>query len=176
SGLGHGRAPGRRKSQIHIDTSWSSASDSRPWLVCIAGRRRLRTCSDEEDEGRQARAVVVHGDTQILNPVIDPAELDSTKLRHLPHLPLHHLAQRILGPVHVAFRDVSAEIVVSEAVGDPRGDRLAFASTLLCEDTVGDRAHRAGLKGWREGGGPNRRIISRYYYLSGRRTGRGQRA
>src|SRR3989449_11401493 len=74
--------------------------------------------------------------------VVDSTELDPAQLRHFPHLPLHHLTERILGPVHVAFRDISAEVVVPEAVRDARGDRLAFPASLLGEDAVSDRAHR----------------------------------
>src|SRR3989441_11350970 len=99
-------------------------------------------CSDEKHERRKACAVVVHRDAQVLNPVIDPTELDPAELRHLPHLPLHHLTERILGPVHVAFRDVPSEIIIAESICDARRDRLAFPPSLLREHAVGDRTHR----------------------------------
>src|SRR3989454_1093027 len=99
-------------------------------------------CSDEKHERRKACAVVVHRDAQVLNPVVDPTELDPAELRHLPHLPLHSLPQRILGPMHVAFCDVPPEIIIAESVRDARGDRLALPPSLLREHAVGDRTHR----------------------------------
>src|SRR5207244_751088 len=131
-----------RASPTRIDTSSSSARASLLSRAYIAGRPRLRTCSGKKHERRQACAVVVHRDAQVLDSVVDSTELDPAQLRHLPHLPLHHLAKRILGPVHMAFRDVSAVVVVPEAVRDARGNRLALPASLLGEDAMGDRAHR----------------------------------
>src|SRR5438034_5456030 len=97
--------------------------------------------SHHEHEGREARAVVVHGDAELLDLVLDLLELDSAELRHLPHLPLEHLPQRPARPVHVAFRDVPAAPVVPEPVRDPRADHLPLAPPLLGEHAVRDRAH-----------------------------------
>src|SRR3989454_4691005 len=98
--------------------------------------------SHHEHEAREACAVVVHGDTELLDLVLDLPELHPAELRHLPHLPLQDLTQSLAGPVHVALRDVPAVAVVAEAERDPRTDHLALPAALLREDAVRDRAHR----------------------------------
>src|SRR5439155_218730 len=68
--------------------------------------------SREEHERGKAGAVVIHGDAQFFDAVVDSSELDTPQFGHLSHLPLHDLAEGVLRAVHVAFRDIAAEAVV----------------------------------------------------------------
>src|SRR2546430_5144015 len=135
-------ATGRLGCQIRRRMSSSSVSGPRPWPVCTEDTRRRRTWSGEEHEGGKAGPVVIHGDAQFFDTVVDPSEFDAAQLRHLPHLPLHDFAEGVLRAVHVPFRDIPAEAVVPEPVGDAGRDRLALPAPLLGKDAVGDRAHR----------------------------------
>src|SRR5881296_649831 len=97
--------------------------------------------SHHEHEAREAGAVVVHGDAELLDLVLDLSELDPPELRHLPHLPLEHFSEGPARAVHVPLRDVPSGSVVSESERDSRADHLALAPALLREDAVRDRAH-----------------------------------
>src|SRR5205807_6736272 len=94
--------------------------------------------SREEHERGKAGAVVIHGNAQFLDAVVDSSELDTSQFGHLSHLPLHDLAEGVLRAVHMAFRDVATEAVVPESVCDAGRDRLAFPAPLLREDAMRD--------------------------------------
>src|SRR6059036_2412758 len=97
--------------------------------------------SHHEHEACEAGAVVVHGDAELLDLVLDLPELDPPELRHLPHLPLEDFAERAAGPVHMPLCNVASRPVVAESERDPRADHLPLAPALLREDAVGDRTH-----------------------------------